>query len=1082
MQDTMFLLRQPSPHRMILQYHPQIGHLFVPNLSARIPSETGGYHIRTNAQGFRADVDFTPQHGERPRILFLGDSFTAGDGVANADRFSERVGAALNAEVYNLAVSGTGTDQQVLIYEQFASDIEADLIVFCVNVVNIARNKLTHRESVDRTTGERVMVPKPYFTLEDGELVRGHNPVPLERPLVPDEGESSGGTMDKLKQVYNHPSMAPLRDLYRKSGLRGTVKRAIDPYPDYADENSEGWQLMAALIRRLVAAAGDTPVLLVPVPSTAYYRDGAEATFQPRFASLAGENTLVMNLTEPLRELSADVQEQLTFAHDRHHLSAYGHGVVAEILSAQVAEVLKQDKPESLPDIASTKPEGRYILGVSAFYHNSAAALIRDGEIVAAAEEERFTRVKNDRGFPARAVNYCLEAAGIQPDDLEAVVYYDNAYLTFERLMQTQLALGDAGEEAWRRVLPSWVSYKLHIPRLIREALKYDGQILHGVHHRSHAASAFYPSPFEEAAIVTVDGVGEWATATIGYGKGEQVEILKEMHFPHSIGLLYSAFTQFTGFKVNNGEYKMMGLAPYGDPVYVDAIYEHLIDVSDDGAVTLNMDYFDFLGAPRMTNEKFAELFGGAPRDPNERITKRERDMARSIQIVTEDIILLMAAHAHALTGAKYLCLAGGVALNCVANGRILREGPFEDIWIQPAAGDSGCALGVALDAHYAYFGAERTLRADGRPGQGGSYWGPSYSDNEIRAFVETHGYPYTELNPADRGDTLAGFIEAGKVIGHFDGRLEYGPRALGSRSIIGDARSQEMQTTINLKIKYRESFRPFAPAVLAEDVSDYFELDRESPYMLIVADVVKERRLPFERGDDEDMLEVVRRPRSDIPAITHVDYSARIQTIQQDDHRTYYDLINAFKARTGTSVIVNTSFNVRGEPIVCTPYDAYRCFMRTEMDVLVMGNVLLYKEQQPDWNERKGHDEHDSPATKPAEHPLAAPLAEVFTKKFQPILSKYPVDLVTQGAGWHSVTDSANRAQFEIPAALDTSEPDAEAMASAILAQWQRTTPEVRGALQAVVGELLTVGLQAQSGKVSEEAETVSEAVYVMY
>lgn len=1081
MHDTMFLLRQPSPHRMILQYHPQIGHLFVPNLTARVPSETGGYRLRTNAQGFRSDADFVPTKGERPRLLFLGDSYTAGDGVANAERFAERVGVTLDAEVYNLAVSGTGTDQQVLVYEQFGAALAADLIVFPINVVNIERNKLTHRESVDRTTGQRVLVPKPYFTLEQGELVRGHDPVPLERPPVPVEGDG-GGALDALKRAYSHPSMAPLRDLYRKSGLRGAVKRKVDPYPDYADETSAGWRLMAALLRRLIAVAGDTPVLLVPVPSTAYYREGATPTYQARFAALAGDRVRVMDLTTPLRALPDDDKAMLTFAHDRHHLSAYGHERVAALLAEEVADMLGREPRRTPARATRRQPDGRYILGISAFYHNSAAAIIRDGEIVAAAEEERFTRVKNDRGFPARAVNYCLEAAGVEPNELEAVVYYDNAYLTFERLLHTQLTLGADGEAAWRRVVPSWAGYKLHIPRLIREALRYDGRILQGAHHRSHAASAFYPSPFTEAAIITIDGVGEWATATIGHGRDGRVEILREMHFPHSLGLLYSAFTQFTGFKVNSGEYKMMGLAPYGDPVYVDTIYTHLVDVADDGALTLNMDYFDFLGAPRMTNAKFADLFGGPPRDPNDRITKRERDMARSVQVVAEEVLLRMAHYAHTLTGARYLCLAGGVALNCVANGRVLREGPFDDIWIQPAAGDSGCALGAALDAHHTYFGAARAMRPDGRPGQGGSYWGPGYSDDEIRAFLDTHGYPYRVLDPTERADTLAGYVEAGKVLGHFDGRLEYGPRALGSRSIIGDARSQEMQTTINLKIKYRESFRPFAPAVLAEDVSDYFALDRESPYMLLVADVVAGRQLPFERGDDEDLLAVVRRPRSDIPAVTHVDYSARIQTVQRDDHPAYYDLIAAFKARTGTSVVVNTSFNVRGEPIVCTPYDAYRCFMRTEMDVLAMGNLLLRKADQPAWDERKGHDERQDAPGMAGEHPLAAPLGEVFRGAFLPLVARAGFVPLEGTAAWRTVTDSARREAFEVPAALDSAQPDADAMAAAIVGQWARTPQAQRTAWAAVVAAVLAAGLAGRAGPVSEEAEAVSDAVYVMY
>ncbi len=1089
-QDTMFLLRQPSPHRMVIQYHPTVGHLFVPNMTARIPSETGGYYVRTNAQGYRSDADFVPEKGDRPRIVFLGDSFTAGDGVANGQRFTELVGDALGAEVYNFAVPGTGTDQQMLIYEGFAADVQADLIVFCANVVNIDRNLLSHRESVDRTTGQRVLVPKPYFTLEEGQLVHHHNPVPLERPPAPKQQDGKSGRLNTLRRVYNQPGMAPLRALYRKSGLRGALKQAanLQPYPDYADEQSEGWQLMAALLRRFIGRAAPTPVLIVPVPSYTFYRDGVEPIYQPRFASLAGKHVHVMDITTPLRSLPREDIENLAFAHDVHHLSPFGHQQVADILTTEIQQhdwvKAAVPTPQRLSN-SVPQAQARYILGISAFYHNSAAALIRDGEIVAAAEEERFTRVKNDRGFPHRAVNYCLEEAGIQPSDVRAIVYYDNAYLTFERLMHTQLALGEHGATAWNRVLPSWLSYKLHVPQLIRDALAYDGRILQGVHHRSHAASAFYPSPFENAAILTIDGVGEWATATIGHGHGGTVEILKEMHFPHSLGLLYSAFTQFTGFKVNSGEYKMMGLAPYGDPVYVDTIYAYLVDVADDGSLTLNMDYFAFLGEPRMTNDKFAELFGGPPRDTNERITKRERDMARSVQVVAEEVMLRMARHAHELTGAKHLCLAGGVALNCVANGRLLREGPFEDIWIQPAAGDAGCALGAALDAHHTYFGAQRTMPSDGRPAQGGSYWGPAYSSDEIRAFLHTHGYPYRTLEPGTRAQTIAEYIESGHVVGHFDGRLEYGPRALGSRSIMGDARSQDMQTTINLKIKYRESFRPFAPTVLAGCVSDYFELDRESPYMLLVADVVKERRLLFERGEGEDLLDVVRRPRSDIPAVTHVDYSARVQTIRREDHPTYHDVIDAFRQQTGYGVIVNTSFNVRGEPIVCTPYDAYRCFMRTDMDALVLGDVLLLKGEQPAWNERKGHDEHETPVrSKKLPQQLARDLQTVFRDAFLPIANAHKVTLAPGGEGgsWRDVTHSTDKSQFEIAPALDAASMNPADMAAAVVQHWQRTDGAQRDQLREVVGQLLAVALKHRPDHITEAAETVSDAVYVMY
>ncbi|MBM3776437.1 MAG: hypothetical protein FJW37_14935, partial [Acidobacteria bacterium] len=499
----------------------------------------------------------------------------------------------------------------------------------------------------------------------------------------------------------------------------------------------------------------------------------------------------------------------------------------------------------------------------------------------------------------------------------------------------------------------------------------------------------FYPSPYTSAAILTIDGVGEWATASIGVGRGSQVRLLEEMHFPHSLGLLYSAFTQFTGFKVNSGEYKMMGLAPYGEPKYVDLILRHLVDLKPDGSVELNLEYFDFLHRPSMTGERFAGLFGGPARQPESRITRREIDIARSIQVVTEESMLRMARHAHKLTGEKFLCLAGGVALNCVANGRLLRESPFEDIWIQPAAGDSGCALGAALDVYHSYFGKDRATPA--RSLQGGSYLGPKYSSSEIEAFLETHGYPYRKMTPGERTDFLARSLEAGKVVGHFSGRLEFGPRSLGSRSILGDARSESMQMDLNLRIKYRESFRPFAPSVLAGRVSDYFDLDRQSPYMLIVAPVKEQRRLtppPVAAGDD--LLPVVRQARSDLPAITHVDYSARIQTVDRADHPAYYDLIQRFEALTGCAVIVNTSFNVRGEPIVCTPEDAYRCFMRTEMNILALEDYVLLKEEQPPWPEGKGEGLESEDASRPSagDQPrdLLRRLESLFHRSFLPL------------------------------------------------------------------------------------------------
>ncbi len=585
------------------------------------------------------------------------------------------------------------------------------------------------------------------------------------------------------------------------------------------------------------------------------------------------------------------------------------------------------------------------ILGISAYYHDSAACLVRDGDIVAAAQEERFTRKKHDFRFPHHAIEYCLKEGGIRGTDLDYVVFYDKPFLKFERLLLTYLAYAPRGLKSFLMAMPLWLKQKLWIKDLIATELDFDGKILFPEHHESHAASAFFPSPFKEAAILTVDGVGEWATASYGIGRDNQIEILAELQFPHSLGLLYSAFTYFTGFKVNSGEYKLMGLAPYGEPKYVDLIYNELIDLKEDGSFRMNMKYFNYCAGLTMTNDRFARLFGGPPRKPETRITQREMDIARSIQVVTEEIMLRMARHVHKETGMKYLVLAGGVALNCVANGRILREGPFEDIWIQPAAGDAGGALGAALYVWYQYL--ENSRQADNKTDfQKGSYLGPSFHNDEIEQFLKEENIPAQKLSDAEIISTTADHIASGNVIGWFQGRMEFGPRALGSRSILGDARSPKMQSVMNLKIKFRESFRPFAPSVLEEHVSDYFEIDRPSPYMLLVASVREDKRLDSYDGalTGLDKLKV---QRSVIPAVTHVDYSARLQTVNRETNPLYHALIHAFHQKTGCPVIINTSFNVRGEPIVCTPKDAFLCFMRTNMDYLIMGNFLLDKKQQ---------------------------------------------------------------------------------------------------------------------------------------
>jgi len=592
------------------------------------------------------------------------------------------------------------------------------------------------------------------------------------------------------------------------------------------------------------------------------------------------------------------------------------------------------------------------ILGISAFYHDSAAALVRDGEIIAAAQEERFTRKKHDNSFPVNSVDYCLQTAGIDAEQLDYVVFYEKPLLKFDRLLETYIAYAPQGFRQFLTGMPGWLRHKLHLPREMDKALKnkYKGSYLFTEHHESHAASAFFPSPFEEAAILTFDGVGEWTTSSYGTGIGNIIELTHEIRFPHSLGLLYSAFTYFTGFKVNSGEYKVMGLAPYGEPKYYDLIMKELIDIKEDGSFRLNMSYFPYCHKMVMTGRKFEKLFGGSARKPESPLTQREMDMAASVQMVCEEVLMRTARHVHKQTGMKNLVLAGGVALNCVGNGRILREGPFEHIWIQPAAGDAGGAIGAALVVWFQLLGNQRkTSPADE---QKGSLLGPAYSDEQIRQFLDSIGAKYhTNGDFEQLADKVTDLISQGKVIGWFQDRMEFGPRALGNRSIIGDARSEQMQSKMNLKIKFRESFRPFAPCVLREDVDKYFKMRQEedSPYMLLVADVKEDKRLPDSASDKSLRgLDKLKSKRSVVPAITHVDYSARIQTVDSQRNPKLHRLISRFKEKTGCPVIINTSFNIRGEPIVCSPEHAYRCFMATDMDVLVMQNQLLLKSEQP--------------------------------------------------------------------------------------------------------------------------------------
>jgi carbamoyltransferase len=593
------------------------------------------------------------------------------------------------------------------------------------------------------------------------------------------------------------------------------------------------------------------------------------------------------------------------------------------------------------------------ILGVSAFYHDSAAALVIDGNIAAAAQEERFTRKKHDAGFPENAIRYCLDHADITLADVDFVVFYDKPFLKFERLLETYLSFAPKGFQSFKTAIPIWLKEKLFQKDLLRKQFRafyedfdWQDKLLFAEHHQSHAASAFFPSPFKDAVVLTMDGVGEWATTSVGVGHGNKLDMVKEIHFPHSLGLLYSAFTYYTGFRVNSGEYKVMGLAPYGEPKFKDLIMNNLLDVKDDGSFRLDQSYFDYCTGLRMTNANFDELFGGPARTPDELLTQRHMDLAASVQAVTEEVVLRLTRNLAKETGQKNLCLAGGVALNCVANGTVLRDGAFENIWVQPAAGDAGGALGAAFAAHYLFQDQPRHV-TNGDAMQG-AYLGPAFEQNDIETRLTNIGGEFRTLGDEELIDATAAALQDGKAVGWFQGRMEFGPRALGGRSILGDPRSAEMQKTLNLRVKYRESFRPFAPSVLREDVGQWFEMDADSPYMLMVADVVENRRRQM-TAEEEALfgIEKLNVPRSDIPAVTHVDYSARIQTVHAETNPHYHALLTRFKQRTGCPVLVNTSFNVRGEPIVCTPEDAFRCFMGSDIEVLVVGNAILLKHEQ---------------------------------------------------------------------------------------------------------------------------------------
>lgn len=933
--------------RQTIQYDEKLGHKYVPNQTACLKYGNGTYLVETDENGFRNSNN--KDGSAKLKIVCIGDSYVAGDGVSNQFRFTDLLEKEYDCEVLNLAVSGYGIDQQVLAYEEYAKDYDHDLVLFCPFLGDVQRNLLPARQGMDRKTGGKMLIPKPYFLIEDGKLELKNVPVPREKKVVSSSASKPkpSGLREELKKSKTLKSLVKnFRE--SKDSWKAMVRRNIldtTSYPDTDNIDSPAWQITIPIIERLKSSAGNKPMLILPLPQRKIvdYNETSKH-YMSIFRRFEDSNTVVYDITDVFKRHNVPAEETV-FLNICWHLSHSGHQITAN----EIAKVLRskhglQVRKEETK--ATTKPER--ILGISCFYHDSAAAIIVDGKLVAAAQEERFTRVKHDKSFPLNAINYCLEEEKISIHDVTRVVYYDFESWTIERTLWNALNIADDSGEFLESAKLSLYK-KLNLAKIIRQRTGYDGEIHKCQHHVSHAAGTYYPSPFDDAAILVIDGVGEWACTTIARGKGTEIEILKQQHYPHSVGLLYSAFTYYTGFKVNSGEYKLMGLAPYGEPIYADKIKDELISIADDGSIELDMDYFSFQKGGTMTNQKFDELFGGPARNPETDITMREMNLAASIQVVTEEIVTKMANYAHEITGCKNLVMSGGVALNCVANGVLFDKTRFDDFYFQPASGDAGGAVGCALMNYFEHHPDKNKSIAEEKS----AYLGPEFSEKEIQAYLDSMEYPYQKMTDGERGKTIAGLLYDNLVIGHFDGKMEFGPRALGARSIMGNPLNPEMQSKLNLKIKYRESFRPFAPIYLEERTSEYFDFDRPSPYMLIVRQV--HDNLLHETASnegEENLLKIINQVRSEIPAITHVDNSARLQSVSKSQNKRIHDILTEFEKLSGKGVLINTSFNVRGEPIVCSPEDAYRCFMRTEMDILILGDFILRKEEQPAFEE----------------------------------------------------------------------------------------------------------------------------------
>lgn len=950
-------------HRSLFKYDPIIGYRFISNQYKRYQLDRE-FVIQTNSLGFRSNYEYSPKKKDgRFRIIAVGDSYLAGDGISNDKRFGDILERETNIEFINLGLPGSGNDQQLLILENIVNNWEFDALLIAPYLHDIYRNLADYSwvvQNYDPSSPEYSnCIRKPYFQLENGNLKLYNQPPEKAPKSVQNIGSNRGSSLrlfEKLEKKFVKPFnflkkqgvIRLMYDLKRVLQYKYLKKQSDTAY----SENESGWLLMKSLLERMISIAGKKDVFILPFPHFNHVVFGEQPIYLNRFNELKRNNNVhIIDILPIFRKKSLSTLKNYYNKHDAH-FNENVNRKISDFLKTRLTETSHQIQAHTkASDLNPVKITHNYILGISCYYHDSASALILNGEIVAAAQEERFTRIKHDKSFPLNAINYCLEEAQISVSELKTIVYYDNPFMSLERAL-VNFVVSDNPSMINLKKLRDWSSTKLNLKKDLRVLLNFEGLLVAAQHHRSHAASAYFPSPFKRAAILVVDGVGEWACSSIGVGIDDKVNIVKEQLYPHSLGLLYSTITAFCGFKVNSGEYKLMGLAPYGSPIYKKIILSELIKLNDDGSFKLTLEYFDFISGNRMFSDKMSKLFGVPARDPESSITQVYMDIGRSIQEVLEESILKMVKHTKHITNEDYLVMAGGVALNCVANGKILRSNIFKDVWIQPASGDAGGALGAALDYYYERFHqGNRKLNTVEK--QVGYLYGPRFSSSEIESFLEWKSASYKQCGSEKYGE-IANHLAKGKVVGFFSNRMEFGPRALGARSIIADPRNVEMQSKLNLKIKFRESFRPFAPIVLEEDVTQFFTLDRPSPYMLIVADVLESRRLPLPLSinDTEDLLKRVNIPKSDIPSVTHIDYSARIQTLTELQNPELHKVMQEFKRETGYGVLVNTSFNVRSEPIVCTPEDAYRCFMRTGMDVLVLEDFILEKVDQPQFED----------------------------------------------------------------------------------------------------------------------------------